>query len=120
MSVGCVPIVYNFSEGIKKVITNDIGYIVDINDVSGIVDKISTLNNDRNLLFELSKNGIQKVEKEFNIKTQANMYFELYKNWKNYKKARKLTLLQLEKKYHNTKIISFGFKVMRYLKRKIK
>ena len=120
MSVGCVPIVYNFSEGIKKVVTNDIGYVIDLYDVTGIVDKISILNNDRKLLFELSKNCIQKVEKEFNIKIQANMYFELYKNWKNYKKARKLTLLQLEKKYHNTKIISFGFKVLRYLKRKIK
>ena len=65
MSVGCVPIVYNFSEGIKKVVTNDIGYVIDLYDVTGIVDKISILNNDRKLLFELSKNCIQKVEKEF-------------------------------------------------------
>lgn len=120
MSVGCVPIVYNFSEGIKKVITNDIGYVVNIDDVSGIVDKIIALNNDRNLLFELSKNAIQKVEKEFNIKIQANKYFDLYKNYGTIKKKRRLTLLEIEKKYGKNKIVSFSFKVFRYLKRKMK
>ncbi|GGF08345.1 glycosyltransferase family 4 protein [Flavobacterium limi] len=123
MSVGCVPVVYNFSEGIKKVITSDIGYVVDLNDVCAMVDKIATLNNDRDLLFELSKNALQKVEKEFNIKTQANIYFELYKNWKKYKKnkkARRLTLFQIEKKYQRNKIINFGFRVFRYFKNKIK
>lgn len=120
MSVGCVPIVYNFSDGIKKVITNDIGYVVDIDDVSGIVDKIELLNNDRNLLFEFSENAVKKVEKEFNIKTQANEYFNLYKNYIKIKRNRRLTLLEIEKKYHQNKIISFSFKILRYLKKKIK
>ena len=123
MSVGCVPIVYNFSEGIKKVISPDIGYVVDLYDIDAIVDAIEQLNYDRNLLFQLSINSLQKIEKEFNIKKQANKYFELYKNWNKYKKnkrSKRLTLEQMEKKYHQNKIAIFSFRVFRYLKRKIK
>ncbi|SHG93307.1 glycosyltransferase family 4 protein [Flavobacterium defluvii] len=123
MSVGCVPIVYNFSEGIKKVITPEIGYVVDLHDINGMTDKIEILNNDRDFLFDLSKNALQKVEEEFNIKIQAEKYFDLYKDWKNLKKthkAKRLTLFQIEQKYQSNKIVAFSFRVYRYLKKKFK
>lgn len=118
MSVGCVPIVYNFSEGIKRVISSDIGFVVDLDDVNGIVNKITKLNQDRNLLTELSKNSIEKVEKEFNIKIQANKYFELYKNYKAFKNKKKLTFLEREKEYRKYKLVKFIFKVLNIQKRK--
>ncbi|RTY92275.1 glycosyltransferase family 4 protein [Flavobacterium sp. GT3R68] len=116
MSVGCVPIVYNFSEGIKKVITNDIGYVENIGDINSVAEKIILLHNDRNRLFEQSTNAINKVEKEFNIKIQANEYFNLYKKFKSLKKNRFILLTKLEKKYSKYKIVRIGFKVLRILK----
>lgn len=119
MSVGCIPIVYNFSEGIKKVITSEVGYVVDLHDVNGIIEKISLLNKDRNLLFELSKNSIYKVENEFNIKIQAKKYFELYKQYKSIKVNRNLTLFEIGKKYEKNMFVSFSLKILRYLNRKL-
>jgi glycosyltransferase involved in cell wall biosynthesis len=118
MSVGCVPIVYNFSEGIKKVISKDIGFVVDVSDVNGIVEKIATLEKDRELLFELSENCINKVKNDFNIKIQSNKYFNLYKNFRSIKKKRKLTLLEKGKKYERIKLISLSFRLFRFLKKK--
>lgn len=120
MSVGCVPIVYNFSEGIKNVITNDIGYVVDLDDVKGIVDKIELLNNQRTLLFQLSKNGIEKVEKDFNIKNQAKVYFDLYRNYKKNKKKKKWTFLEIKKRCLKFKIVKVPLKLVRKLKAKLK
>jgi glycosyltransferase involved in cell wall biosynthesis len=116
MSVGCVPIVYNFSEGIKRVISKDIGFVVDLDDVNGIVDKIAKLNQDRNLLSELSKNSSEKVGKEFNIKTQAKSYFDLYKEYKKLKKRRSLTFLEREKEFRKYGFLNFIFRVFRYFK----
>lgn len=118
MSVGCVPIVYNFSEGIKKVITSDIGYVVAIDDVDSVVDEISKLNEDRSLLFKLANNSIQKIKKEFNIQTQARMYFDLYKNFGNLKKARKLSFLEREKEFRKYGALNFIFRVFKHFKRK--
>ncbi len=115
MSVGCVPIVYNFSEGINKVITSDIGYVVAIDDVDSVVDKISMLNEDRNMLFKLANNSIHKVKKEFNIKIQANMYFDLYKNFEIFKKERKLPFLEREKEFRKYWILHFIIRVLKYL-----
>lgn len=117
MSVGCVPIVYNFSEGINKVITSDIGYVVAIDDVDSVVDKISMLNEDRNMLFKLANNSIHKIKKEFNIQTQANMYFDLYKNFEILKKERKLAFLEREKEFRKYGILHFIIRVLKYLNR---
>lgn len=115
MSVGCVPIVYNFSEGINKVITSDIGYVVAIDDVDSVIDRISMLNEDRNMLFKLANNSIHKVKKEFNIQTQANMYFDLYKNFEILKKERKLPFLEREKEFRKYGILHFIIRVLKYL-----
>lgn len=118
MSVGCVPIVYNFSEGIKKVITSDIGYVVAIDDVDSVVDKISMINEDRSLLFKLANNSIRKINMEFNIQTQARMYFDLYKNFEALKKERKLSFLEREKEFKKYGVLNIIFRVFKYLKRK--
>ena len=120
MSVGCVPIVYNFSEGIKNVITNDIGFVVDLDDVKAIADKIELLNNERNLLFKWSKNGVEKVEKEFNIKNQAKVYFDLYKNYKINKKKIKWTFSGFKKRFLNYKVVNVLLKPLRMLKSRLK
>jgi glycosyltransferase involved in cell wall biosynthesis len=88
MSVGCVPIVYNFSEGIKKVITSDIGYVIENKDTTATAQKIAFLSENRDELINKSKSCYAKVNNEFDIKKQSALYFELYKKYKFYKRKR--------------------------------
>lgn len=67
-------------------------------------------------MFELSKNGVEKVEKEFNIKNQAKVYFDLYKNYKKNKKKRKWTFLGFKKRFLNFKVVKMILKPLRMLK----
>lgn len=110
MSVGCVPIVYNFSEGIKNVITSDIGFVVERGDIISVADKIEFLSTNRNELKKRSISCSKKIRQEFDIKKQSNKYFSLYKN---YKKLKKLRFLKLK----NAVIKYFNFKFMRLIYR---
>ena len=88
MSVGCVPLLYNFSEGIKKVVSHDIGRVVEVGDYNSLANEIIFFNNSRESLSELSKNCIEKIITDFDIKKQAAQYFNLYKNYKKLKNRR--------------------------------
>jgi glycosyltransferase involved in cell wall biosynthesis len=103
MSVGCVPVVYNFSEGIKKVITSDIGFVVDKGDVMAMADKIEFLSKNRSELKEKSISCSVKISQEFDIKKQSGHYFSLYKNYKKLKKKKIIDLKSIAKKYSNYK-----------------
>lgn len=105
MSVGCVPVVYNFSEGIKKVITSDIGFVVDKGDVTEFTDKIEFLSKNRNELKERSISCSNKISQEFDIKKQSGQYFNLYKNYKSLKKKRSTNVKQIVKKYFDNKFV---------------
>ncbi|WP_367757371.1 glycosyltransferase family 4 protein [Flavobacterium sp. WC2430] len=105
MSVGCVPIVYNFSEGIKSVITSDIGFVVEKGDVISVADKIEFLSKNRNELKKRSIACSKKIFQEYDIKKQSNHYFSLYKNYKKLKKLRYLKLKNNVKKYFNFKFV---------------
>jgi glycosyltransferase involved in cell wall biosynthesis len=119
MSVGCVPIVYNFSEGIKRVITKDIGFVTDIGDAQAVADKIFLLHNDRSLLLELSQNAINKIAEEFNIIKQAKAYFELYKNYKQLKMKKTFTIKSVFNRYEDSKLVCIGFKIIKKIKKKL-
>ncbi|GGP03068.1 hypothetical protein GCM10010992_09990 [Cloacibacterium rupense] len=116
MSVGCVPIVYNFSEGIKKVVTSEIGAVLELEDYIGISEFIKKLHLDRNLLSSMSTNCIKKINREFDIKKQANEYFKLYKKYKTLKN-RKLSLQKIENRYPNSRLINFILRVIKKINR---
>lgn len=99
MSVGCVPVVYNFSEGIKKVITSDIGFVVDKGDVLDMANKIEFLSKNREELIKKSNSCTMKISLEFDIKKQSGQYFSLYRNYKSLKKNRYLNSKRFIKKY---------------------
>jgi glycosyltransferase involved in cell wall biosynthesis len=109
MSVGCVPIVYNFSEGIKKVITTDIGFVVEKGDVIAMADQIEFLSKDRNELKKRSISCSTKISQEFDVKKQSGLYFSLYKNYKKLKKKRFINLKYLIKKYFNYKFVYMAY-----------
>lgn len=82
MSAGCVPIVSAFNEGIKKVVCDSTnGYVVKVGDNYGFAEKIEFINQNRSLLADMSENNISKIRSEFNIKIQANKYFDLFKEF---------------------------------------
>lgn len=120
MSVGVVPIVYNFSEGIKRVITEDIGYVEELKDYHSIAERIVMLHENRDLLRSFSLNCSRKIEEEFNIKIQASLYFDLYKNYKVLKKKKKFSLKRIQNKYDKNKGVKFFFRVLNFLKKKLK
>lgn len=109
MSVGCVPVVYNFSEGIKKVITADIGFVVEKGDVIAMTDQIEFLSKDRNELKKRSISCSAKISQEFDVKKQSGLYFSLYKNYKKLKKNRFINLKYLVKKYFNYKFVHMAY-----------
>jgi glycosyltransferase involved in cell wall biosynthesis len=89
MSVGCVPVVSNFSEGIKKVVTEDIGYVVDVGNNLAFAECVTKLHRNREELKNKSKNAIDTITKDYNIKDRAKQYLELYKDYAKYRKVRK-------------------------------
>ncbi|WP_426092166.1 glycosyltransferase family 4 protein [Flavobacterium sp. DSR3-2] len=109
MSVGCVPVVYSFSEGIKKVITDDIGFVVEKGDVIAMADQIEFLSKDRNELKKRSISCSAKISQEFDVKKQSELYFSLYKNYKKLKKNRFINLKYLVKKYFNYKFVYMAY-----------
>jgi glycosyltransferase involved in cell wall biosynthesis len=86
MSVGLVPILYRFNNGIQNVVTEDIGYITDVGDINNVVSIITKLHKDRNLLETKSLAAIASAKSNFDAKVRAADYFELFKRFKEFKR----------------------------------
>lgn len=113
MSVGCVPVVYNFSEGIKSVITPEIGYVVEKNDIIATAEKIAFLSANRNELVNKSKASYAKVNNEFDIKKQSALYFNLYKKYKKYKKNRFFNKHEIVKKINQNRFSNLAYRIVK-------
>lgn len=85
MSVGCVPIVSKFNEGIKKVVTQDEGFVLPVGNNEAFADAIDKLDKDRLLLEALSKNSRKRIVEEFDIEPRAQEYFNLFNRYKELK-----------------------------------
>jgi glycosyltransferase involved in cell wall biosynthesis len=86
MSVYCVPVISAFNEGIKRVVTEDIGYVLPIGDIDAFAKVIVHLNNNRLELQERAKRARSSVMREYNIEEQAKKYFELFSRFRELKK----------------------------------
>jgi len=98
MSVGCVPVIGNFSEGIKKVVSSDIGFVLPAGENELFAEKIALLAENRQLLEDLSANSVRKIKEEFDIEKQAMEYFKLYSKYRQFKKNRAPRLADLTRK----------------------
>ncbi|MDH7463656.1 glycosyltransferase family 4 protein [Chitinophagaceae bacterium 26-R-25] len=98
MSVGCVPVIANFSEGIKKVVSDDIGFVVPVGDNDAFAEKLAFLSNNRSAIKELSENCIRKIKEDFNVENQALKYYELFKQYKQLKTKSSLKITDLYRK----------------------
>jgi glycosyltransferase involved in cell wall biosynthesis len=86
MSVGCVPVISAFNEGIRQVVTSDIGFIVPVGDNAQFADKTQWLNNHRDELRKRSVAARERVMKDYNIEIQAQKYFSLFNRYRELKK----------------------------------
>jgi glycosyltransferase involved in cell wall biosynthesis len=120
MSVGCVPIVSKFSEGIKQVVTNDLGYVVNVADNIAFAECILDLNKNRNELKIKSLNCIKSIEENYNIKKNAKKYFDLYSKYKLYKNtAKNRRISRLIKKVYLFLISKISYPFLIALKRNL-
>lgn len=86
MSVGCVPVVANFNSGIKEIITNDIGYVIEIGNCLGFYQAIKQLHADKESLISKSKQARLKIKNYYDINKRSAEYFDLFQSKLNYKK----------------------------------
>jgi glycosyltransferase involved in cell wall biosynthesis len=93
MSVGCVPVISAFNEGIRKVVLPEIGFVLPVGDNALFAEKIALLHGNRTALKERSRAARSAVEKHYNISSQAAKYVELFERYKELKKP-------MRKKFH--------------------
>ena len=88
MSVGCVPVVSEFNQGIKKILPSSIGFILPIGDIAAFSKTISALHFDRNELEKRSSLSRELIKQQFDIQSRAKEYFDLFKDYSRLKKKR--------------------------------
>jgi len=86
MSVGLVPIIYEFNPGIKNIVTENIGYITEVGDIETVAKIIESLNFDRRHLEQLSESCLKKANKDYNVKDRVKDYYDLFLKYDELKK----------------------------------
>jgi glycosyltransferase involved in cell wall biosynthesis len=86
MSVGCVPVMYKFNEGIAEVLKPSEAFIVESGNRKQFADKIAVLYYNRKLLSEMSANSAEKVRRDYDIHKCVNGYKEVFLRYKELKK----------------------------------
>lgn len=113
---GVVTIVNDLPGGIRDIVTQDIGFRCKLNDIEEYANNILLLNRDRILLKKMQINCFELFKKSFDIKNNADEYFNLFLQFSNYKRNLKNTkptpLSRLDGKYYP----NFITKLLRRLK----
>lgn len=86
MSAGLVPIITRFNPGIGKVVSDEEGFIVEMDDYKAIAGKIKFLNDNRELLDKMGSACRAKIEANFDIKLRAKDYFEFFREYRSLKR----------------------------------
>jgi len=95
MSVGLVPLIYRFNNGIKKVVTEDIGYVTEIRDVEQMASIIKKLDADRELLEAKSANALRSARANFDVADRAKDYYDLFKRFAEFKREKSYQLVDM-------------------------
>jgi glycosyltransferase involved in cell wall biosynthesis len=86
MSVGLVPVIYKFNEGITQVLTPAEGMIVPSGNKNEFACCIIELYNDKSKLERMSENCRKKAEEEYDIQLCVKKYTALFLRYKELKK----------------------------------
>ena len=89
MSVGCVPLISEFNAGMKKIITEDIGFVLPVGDPGKFAETIAMLNSNRDFLEQMSAAAREKIYRNYDVNKQTTEYFNLFARYKEFKRAKK-------------------------------
>jgi glycosyltransferase involved in cell wall biosynthesis len=93
MSAGLVPVMYQFNEGISRIITGDIGFLAKSGMKEELVKAIEILNGNRNLLEKMSDACFQKVRNEYDIEDRVIAYYELFYQHEKFRRRKKFKFI---------------------------
>jgi glycosyltransferase involved in cell wall biosynthesis len=80
MSQGCVPVVSDLPGGIQEIVEDGVtGYKCKIDATQEFAEKIISLHNNREKLFRMQLNAIEKVAVQFNAEEQSPKYQKIFK-----------------------------------------
>lgn len=120
MSVGCVPLVSAFSEGIREVVTPGIGHVAAVGDNKGFADRIVWLHRNREVLSTQSKNAADSIADHYDVKERAKDYFTLYADYAKLKKnTRGSQLARTVRRIYELCKAKIAIKAVIQLKRKL-
>lgn len=101
MSAGVVPIVYEFNEGIRKVLINDSGVVVPVGDYEDIVRQVSRFYHDRPLLGKFSSAARTLIMEQYEVSKQSALYYQLFRKYLSVKRPRKKKFINYYKGWSN-------------------
>jgi len=79
MSIGCVPVVSDLPGGIRELAADGNAILCTMDKNEEFADAIITLNNDRELLKQMSEKAMEYVHEHHNAKNQSPLFQELFK-----------------------------------------
>ena len=83
---GVVPVVNDLPGGIRDIVQESIGYRCSINNINQYATIITSLDQDRNHLKDLQANCLVLAREKYDVKKNADLYFELFLKYKKFKR----------------------------------
>lgn len=87
MSVGLVPVISEFNEGIRRIVTEETGFVCGVGNHQEFAETLAFLDRNRSLIDKKGEAARKKIEAEFDIKTRAKDYYELFGNFEALRKT---------------------------------
>lgn len=97
ISNGVVTITNDLPGGIRDIVTEGVGFRCRINDTGEYVEKISALHADRKRLDQLQHNCYALAQKSYDIRNNADHYFEQFLQYEKQKRDIKCNLVKLSR-----------------------
>ena len=107
---GVVTITNDLPGGIRDIVTEAYGYRCKLNNIEAFAESIIKLNADRNLLKKMQENCYRLAQNNYDIKKNADAYFDLFLKYKSLKRKENRSvpkLNRLDNKYLPNSIVKF-------------
>lgn len=113
MSVGLVPVITSLPGGIEEIVKTDIGYAIEMDDNNAFAVAIAELHYNRLKLEQLSIKCRNKIIEDFNITNTSKKYYELFSQFKHYKKEKKLKKIRVGSRLDHPMIPEMVVRIIR-------
>ncbi len=86
MSSGLIPVISDFNEGIKQIVSTDIGFVLPKGNIEAFVATFIQLHQDRELLRRLRINSLNYARQQFDVTSRAKDYYSFFGKYNKLKK----------------------------------